>query len=167
MIRFTRYLMTIVVLTLVYCLTLASFDPLDIAFGAVLGSVLLVVSREFVYGPGPVRRPTPLQRFVAFFPFLAALIREVLLGTVQVVTITLGLRPRPKRGIVAVPIGERTDNGVSVWAIVTGLPPGSFFVDVDRERGVVFIHLIDARDPDGYRRKVADFYRRYQSKVFP
>ena len=54
-----------------------------------------------------------------------------------------------------------------MWAMVTGLPPGSFFVDVDRERGVVLIHVLDARDPEVFRRQQEDFYRRYQSKVFP
>ena len=163
----SRFLTTVAVLTLVYCLTLASFAPLDIAFGALLSTILLWVSHDFVFGPGPAREPTAVQRFFAFFPFAVALMREVLIGTVAVVAITLNLKPRPQRGIVAVPIGERTDNGIAVWAIVTGLPPGSVFVDVDWERQVVLIHLIDARDPDGYRRKAAEFYRRYQSKVFP
>lgn len=162
-----RALITIASLTLVYALTLASFAPLDLAVGALLATVLLAASRDFVFGPGPARGPSALSRLLAFFPFALALLREILLGTISVVLITLRLRPRPKRGIVAVPIGERTPSGIAVWSIVTGLPPGSFFVDVDRERGVVLIHLLDARDPDGYRRKVAEFYRRYQSKVFP
>jgi multicomponent Na+:H+ antiporter subunit E len=68
---------------------------------------------------------------------------------------------------VTVPVGDRTPTGVAVWAVVTGLPPGSFFVDVDRERGVVLIHVLDARDPEAYREQQEDFYRRYQSKVFP
>ena len=51
--------------------------------------------------------------------------------------------------------------------MVTGLPPGSFFVDVDRERGVVLIHVLDASDPEAFRGQQEDFYRRYQSKVFP
>ena len=52
-------------------------------------------------------------------------------------------------------------------ALVTGLPPGSFFVDVDRERGVALIHVLDASDPEAFREQQEDFYRQYQSKVFP
>ena len=70
-------------------------------------------------------------------------------------------------GIVVVPLGERTPSGVAVWAVVTGLPPGSFFVDVDRERGIALIHLLDAREPKAFREQQEEFYRRYQSKVFP
>jgi multisubunit Na+/H+ antiporter MnhE subunit len=68
---------------------------------------------------------------------------------------------------VVVPIGERTPTGVAVWALVTGLPPGSFFVEVDREREVALIHVIDARDPEAIREQHQYFYRRYQRKVFP
>jgi multisubunit Na+/H+ antiporter MnhE subunit len=56
---------------------------------------------------------------------------------------------------------------VAVWAVITGLAPGTFFVDVDRERGVVLIHVIDAGDPEAFRREQEDFYRRYQRGVFP
>jgi multicomponent Na+:H+ antiporter subunit E len=66
-----------------------------------------------------------------------------------------------------VPIGDRTPSGVSAWAVVTGLPPGSFFVDVDRERGVALIHILDASDPEAFREEQEDFYRRYQRGVFP
>jgi hypothetical protein len=31
----------------------------------------------------------------------------------------------------------------------------------------VLIHVLDARDPQAYRDQQEDFYRRYQSKVFP
>ncbi len=57
--------------------------------------------------------------------------------------------------------------GVAVWAVIVGLSPGTFFVDVDRKRGVVLIHVIDASDPEAFRRHQESVYRRYQSKVFP
>jgi len=40
-------------------------------------------------------------------------------------------------------------------------------VDVDEERGVALIHILDASDPEAFREDLEDFYRRYQSKVFP
>jgi multicomponent Na+:H+ antiporter subunit E len=167
----TRYVAAVVVLTLVYALALGSFRPWDLLFGAGLSTVLLFASRRFVFG-GAASRPggrglTLPGRVVAFVPFAAAVFREILVGTWEVTLVTLRLRPLVRPGIVAVPIGERTPTGVAVWAVVTGLPPGSFFADVDRERGVVLIHVLDARDPEAYREQQEDFYGRYQSKVFP
>jgi len=163
----TRYVAAVGLLTLVYALALASFDPLDLVFGAGLSAALLYFSREFVFGEGSGRGPSVLGRAVAFVPFAFAILRQILLGTWEVTLVTLHLRPLLEPGIVVVPIGSRTPSGVSAWAVVTGLPPGSFFVDVDRERGVALIHLLDASDPEAFRRDQEDFYRRYQSKVFP
>ena len=169
----TRYVAAVVVLTLVYALALASFHPWDLLFGAGLSAALLLASRRFVFGadgtaPRPGGRGLTLHgRVVAFVPFAAVVFREILVGTWEVTLVTLHLRPLVRPGIVAVPVGERTPTGVAVWAVVTGLPPGSFFADVDRERGVVLIHVLDARDPEAFRRQQEDFYRRYQSKVFP
>jgi multisubunit Na+/H+ antiporter MnhE subunit len=169
----TRYVAAVVVLTLVYALALGSFHTWDLLFGASLSAALLFASRRFVFGSdGTAPLPagsglTLLGRVVAFVPFAVAVFREILVGNWEVTLVTLHLRPLVRPGIVAVPIGARTPTGVAVWAVVTGLPPGSFFVDVDRERGVVLIHVLDARDPQAYRDQQEDFYRRYQSKVFP
>ena len=166
----TRYVWAVVALTLVYALALGSFHPWDLLIGAGLSAALLLASRRFVFGTAP--RPagrglTLLGRVVAFAPFAAAVFREIVVGNWEVTLVTLRLRPLVRPGIVAVPVGDRTPTGVAVWAVVTGLPPGSFFVDVDRERGVVLIHVLDARDPEAFRQRQEDFYRRYQSKVFP
>ena len=166
----TRYAAAVVVLTLVYALALGSFHPWDLLFGAGLSAALLFASRRFVFGTAPQpagRGLTLLGRVVAFVPFAGAVFREILGGNWEVTLVTLQLRPLVKPGIVAVPVGDRTPTGVAGWAVVTGLPPGSFFVDVDRERGVVLIHVLDARDPEAFRERQEEFYRRYQSKVFP
>jgi multicomponent Na+:H+ antiporter subunit E len=169
----TRYVVAIVALTLVYALALGSFHPWDLLFGAGLSAGLLFASWRFVFASDDTApRPaggglTLLERVVAFVPFAVAVFREILVGNWEVTLVTLHLRPLVRPGIVAVPIGERTPMGVAVWAVVTGLPPGSFFVDVDRERGVVLIHVLDARDPEAYREQQEYFYRQYQSKVFP
>jgi multicomponent Na+:H+ antiporter subunit E len=168
-----RYVAAVVLLTLVYALALASFHPWDLLFGAGLSAALLFASRRFVFGAdGAAPRPasrilTLLGRVVAFVPFAAVVFREIVVGNWEVTLVTLRLRPLVRPGIVAVPVGDRTPTGVAVWAVVTGLPPGSFFVDVDRERGVVLIHVLDTRDPEAFRERQEDFYRRYQSKVFP
>lgn len=160
-----RYVLVVAALTLIYALALASFHPWDLLFGAALSAALVFTSRRFVFETDP--RPGILRRAVAFVPFAAVVFREIVVGTWEVTLVTLHVRPLVRPGIVAVPIGDRTPFGVAVWTLVTGLPPGSFFVDVDRGRGVVLIHLLDASDPDAYRREQENFYRRYQSKVFP
>jgi multicomponent Na+:H+ antiporter subunit E len=167
-----RYVFAVVALTLVYALALASFHPWDLLIGASLSAALLFSFKWIVFETDsdsePVQsRPSLLRRVIAFAPFCLAVIWDVLVGTWDVALVTLHLRPLKSPGIVAVPIGERTPTGVAVWALATTLSPGSFFVDVDQERGVVLIHVIDARNPEAIREQHQDFYQRYQRKVFP
>jgi multisubunit Na+/H+ antiporter MnhE subunit len=164
----TRYVVAIFGLTLAYALALGSFHPLDLLFGAGLSTALVVVSRRFVFGDAPGGGgPTFLRRVAAFVPLSLAVFWEVVVGTWEVTLVTLHLRPLKSPGIVEVPIAEKTPTGVAVWAVITGLTPGTFFVDVDRERGVALIHVIDASAPEAFRCKQQDFYRRYQRWVFP
>jgi len=163
----TRYAAVVSGLTGLYALALASFAPWDLLFGAVLATVLVFTSRRFVFGDRPDEEVSLLRRVVAFVPFAAVVFWQVLEGTWEVALITLHLRPLERPGIVEVPIGERTPAGVVAWSVIVGLAPGSFFVDVDRERRVVLIHLIDASDLAAFRRQQEDFYNRYQKKVFP
>jgi multisubunit Na+/H+ antiporter MnhE subunit len=104
---------------------------------------------------------------VAFVPFAVAVARDVAVGTWEVALVTLHLRPLHNPGIVAIPIGERSPVGISVTALVMTLSPGEFLVDVDWEREVMLMHVIDATDPEAVRRTHEEFYSRYQKKVFP
>ncbi len=169
----TRHVAAVTVLTLVYALALASFHLWDLLIGAGLSAALVFASRRFVFDEGGAgSRPCGeargfLGRVVGFAPFSLLVVRDIVVGTWEVTLVTLHLRPLARSGIVAVPIAERSPMGIAVWAVITGLQPGTFFVDVDRERGVALIHVLDARDPDAFREQQAEFYRRYQSKVFP
>jgi len=167
-----RYALAVLTLTLGYALALGSFHPWDLLIWAGLSAVLVFSFGWIVFEPEPesgptARRPSRLRRVVAFVPFSLAVIWDILVGSWNVALVTLHLRPLKNPGIVVVPIGERTPTGVAAWALVTGLPPGSFFVEVDREREVALIHVIDARDPEAVREQHRDFYRRYQRQVFP
>lgn len=161
-----RLVLPLLLLTLVYALVLGSFYPADLALGAFLSGVLLVALRHFVL-PGEPAPSGVLGRVAGFFPFAAAVARDVAVGTWEVSLVTLHLRPLGRSGIVAVPIGGRTETGVAVSALVATLSPGEVLVDVDRGRGVMLIHVIDAADPGEIRRRHEEFYRRYQRRVFP
>jgi multisubunit Na+/H+ antiporter MnhE subunit len=163
----TRYAAAVAGLTVLYALALASFAPLDLLFGTILSAVLVFVSRRFVFGGRPDEEVPLLRRVVAFVPFALVVFWQVVQGTWEVALITLHLRPLERPGIVEVPIGERTPAGMTVWAVIVGLTPGSYFVDVDRERGVALIHIINASDPAVFRLQQEDFYNRYHRKVFP
>ncbi len=163
----TRALVSVALVAGVYLLMLASVDPLDALVGLVLATALVLGLHGFLFrGRGRPVASLP-RRALALVPFALAVVWDITKGTWQVALVVLHVRPVTCPGIVAIPIGERTDVGVATTALVATLSPGEFLVDVDRERGVMLMHVLDATDPDAVRARHDDFYRRYQRAVFP
>jgi multisubunit Na+/H+ antiporter MnhE subunit len=153
-------------LTAVYALALASAAPADLATGAALASLALVLLGRRLPAGATGRPGGLLRRAVAFPAFAVALLADVARGTRDVALRVLGLRPL-KPGIVLVPFGERSELGLAVSALASTLSPGSVLVDVDHQRRVLVMHVIDASDPDAFRSQQQRFYDRYQRRVFP
>jgi multisubunit Na+/H+ antiporter MnhE subunit len=163
----SRALLPTLFLALVYVLVLASLDPVDALVGVAVGAGVLAGAGRLAFE----RPPQPLghlpRRLLAAIPLALALLREITVGTWEVALVVLRLRPLAAPGIVAVPIGERTELGLAVTGLLTTLAPGTFLVDVDRDRGVYLLHVLDASDPDAVRAHEQRFYERYQRAVFP
>lgn len=160
-----RYVFALVGLTLVYALALASFEPWDLAFGAGLSAVLLLSFGRLVFGSE--WSPASIGRVAAFIPFAVAVGRDVLVGAWEVFLMTVHLRKPSEVGVVAVPLGERSDTGVAVSALVAAFTPGTLLVEVDEEERVMLIHPVNATNPEAVCEAQQEFYRRYQKKVFP
>ncbi|MBE2321037.1 Na+/H+ antiporter subunit E [Solirubrobacter sp. CPCC 204708] len=154
-------------LGLLYVLTLASTDPVDLVMGTVVGGALLLALGNRLR-PARTSDVGTITSRIAWFPVLiGAILFDVLVGTWDVALRVLHLRPVDRPGIIRVPIGARSERGIAVSALATTLSPGSVFVEVDHERGDLLLHLIDASDPDASRARLQRFYDRYQRRVFP
>jgi multicomponent Na+:H+ antiporter subunit E len=162
-----RAICAVLLLTGIYAGMLASGDPLDLLFGALLASGLLIGFRPFVAGGAALGPGALLRRVLAFFPFAGAILYDIFVGTWAVVLIVLRVRPLRHPGIVTIPIGARTPGGVAASAMATTLSPGTYLIDVDWEQGVILLHVLDASDPEAVREAHQRFYDRYQRHVFP
>lgn len=154
-------------LGLLYCLTLASADPVDFATGTLLGAVLLLALGRRLRSPARTGPAQSLHRAAWFPVFACAVVADVLAGTWDVALRVLHLRSVDRPGLVRVPFGPRTDRGVAVSALATTLSPGSVVVEIDEERREFLLHVIDASDADAVRAQLQRFYDRYQRRVFP
>lgn len=162
-----RFLLSLVFLVFAFCAMVSSFAFGDVVVGTVLSAAVLFVFRGFLFGGRPRPMPGLLTRIVYLPVFVWGAVFDIVKGTFEVLTVVLHARPLVKPGIVAIPIGERSRTGLAVSAIQTTLSPGTYLVEVDRERGVWLVHALDATDPDAVRKDREDFYRKYQRKVFP
>jgi multicomponent Na+:H+ antiporter subunit E len=145
----------------VYLLVMTSAKPADAAAGLLLGLVLAIALRPRL----PGRRPaTPgLAGLLALGPVLAQTAVEMARGTWR--TALFCLRGTGEPGFVEIPRGERSRHSVALWGVLTGEAPDEVPVDVDEERQVLIVHLLDASDPDAVRERHRRAYERVQRKV--
>lgn len=149
----------------VWMAVLASAAPLDLVLGLVVAGALVLVPAP---GDPIAHARVPVARRTLGVPRLVgAVVADVGRGTWDVALRVLHLREVEQPGLVEVPIGERTELGLAVSALVTTLSPGTVLVDIDRERGVMVVHVIDASDPDRVREQHARFYEDAQRAVVP
>lgn len=144
----------------------------------VLGSVALadVVVALFVGAFFALALPSSLELRgartalwqMALLPlFLIGVVREVLRGAAGMTFVVLGVRDWRHQGVLEVELDARTAIGITVSALVTGLSPGSVVVDIDYERRVMVVHVIDASEPARVQGNLRHFYERFQRFVFP
>ena len=153
----SRVITQALVLMGIYLLVMTSAKPGDAAAGLLLGLVLAVALRPRVR----VRRATPsLRGLIALFGLTAV---EMVLGSWR--TARFCLRGGGQPGFVEIPRGDRSRHAVALWGVLTGEAPDEVPVDVDEERDILIVHLVDASDPDAVRERHRRAYERAQRKV--
>lgn len=163
----TRFLLSVLGLTIIYSMFLLSAHNWDLIAGASIATGTVLLFRRHLFGNTWKPFPRFVQRTLALLRFAWFVYTDVIEGLWLVLSIVLGLRPLTCSGIVAIPLGERTENGVTVTAWAMTLSPGSVLIDVDWERRVMLFHFIDATQPEELRKKIQTFYERYQRPIFP
>ena len=158
----SRVLIRGAALAAVYLLVLTSVAPGDVLVGGLLGLGLAALLR-----PQHARRgaaPWPTRLGAAAIGLVLTLI-EMARGTWRVVRFCLGSPASP--GFVEIPRGGRSRFNVALWGVITGEAPDEFPVDVDDERGVLIVHLVDAHDPEDVRARHRRTFERWQRKLVP
>ena len=157
----SRVILQALLLMGIYLLVLTSAKPADAATGFLLGLVLAVALRPRLPGR---RSATPSPAgLVALVPVLAMTAAEMVRGSWR--TARFCLRGGGQPGFVEIPRGDRSRHAVALWGVLTGEAPDEVPVDVDEERDVLIVHLVDASDPDAVRERHRRAYERAQRKV--
>ena len=146
-------------LTAVYLLVLTSLHPADVVVGAVLGLAVAgkLRPRHAAAAPAPAVSPWGAAAM------LAQTAAELVLGSWRTARFCLGAPSAP--GLVEIPRADRSRVEVAVWGVLTGEAPDEVVVDVDEERDVLIVHLLDAADPDAVRARHAATHDRLRGRL--
>jgi multisubunit Na+/H+ antiporter MnhE subunit len=145
----------------IYLLVLTSTAPGDVLVGALVGLGLALALRPRAAG----RRTTIASpaAVVALGSVVFTTAVEMARGSWRTARFCLGLGGQP--GFVEIPRAGRSRHGVALWGVLTGEAPDEVPVDIDEDRDVLIVHLVDASDPDAVRDRHRRAYETAQHRV--
>ena len=129
----------------------------------VVGGALVIVLIFWIAPIGPnVEVPSDRGRFhpVAALVFSAVFLKELVIATWQVAVFVMA-PDRVRSGVVRVQLDVRSTRIATVVANAVTLTPGTMTIDDEvTEAGIVlYVHALDASDPEGIRKSVKAFER--------
>ena len=108
-----------------------------------------------------VRRPSALLRLLGLVSV------DIIRSNVAVGRIILGLGRRQRTsGFVNIPLELRNPYGLALLACIITSTPGTLWVNFDRQRGLLVIHVLDLIDEDDWIRTIKDRYERRLLEIF-
>lgn len=159
-----RGILTVAGLDAVYLVVLGRVSAADALAGAVWAALFLWWFHRQVFAGAP-RGAGYVTRLLAAVPLTAVVFARGAHGALRMALAAVRPRPGSRGGFVEIPFGERTTSGAAVSALFDSMAPGSYAVDIDEQRGVMLIHVLDASDEEAIRRDREAFYRRWQRRV--
>ena len=149
-----------VLLALAWSAITGSFSFHNFSFGFVLAIFALSLIREQVGSVGYFSRARRVISLLLLF------IYELVLSAWKVAVMVLSPRMDLKPGIFAYPLRVDRDFEITILANLITLTPGTLSVDVSDDRRILYVHAIDASDPDATRRDIAEGFERKIMEAF-
>lgn len=87
------------------------------------------------------------HRVWAAISLFGAFVHDLVAASLHVAGIVLALQRQYRPAIVAVPVDARTDWGVALFSYLVSLTPGSTCLHVADDRRTIYVHFLDAPDP--------------------
>ena len=122
----------------------------EFTFGNLLGGMLVAVA-VLVFFPLPSvtfggrLRPLALLAFVIRFNY------ELITASFHVAWLAVRPAAPPRSAIIGVPLRVKSDLNLTLTAEVVSLVPGTLIVDVNRETGTLYLHVLQVRGPEDLR----------------
>lgn len=149
-----------VLLALTWSAVTGSFSFINMAFGFFLAMGTLSLIREQVGSVGYFSRSWRMVSLALLFLY------ELVLSAWKVAVLVLSPRMDLKPGIFAYPLKVDRDFEITLLANLITLTPGTLSVDVSDDRRTLYVHAIDASDPDQARHDIAVGFERKIMEAF-
>ncbi|NJE42294.1 Na+/H+ antiporter subunit E [Thermococcus sp. GR6] len=162
--KISRYLYTVIVLSLIWLFLTASLDPQELGFGLLLSLIVGAFTYEIFTTNGLANlHPKRIAYAIAYIPyFLWAMIMANLDVAYRVLHPKRPINP----GIVECRTVLKSDVGKLSLANSITLTPGTITLDVDGDK--YFIHWIDVKDDsvEGASKSITEPFEKFLKVIF-
>ncbi|MFH2145602.1 MAG: Na+/H+ antiporter subunit E [Candidatus Omnitrophota bacterium] len=142
-----RRIILFLVSLLIWCLLVWVPDVPRLLLGILISIFVAVLTADlFVIRPQRIKHPLRYWYFV--FYYLPVFIWECIKANIDVAYRVLHPRLPIKPGIVKVKTSLKSDTGLTFLANSITLTPGTLTVDIDAERGILYVHWINVKEKD-------------------
>ena len=99
-------------------------------------------------------------RIWAGVSLLGIFLYDLVVASLAVARIVLAPHPRPMPAIVRVPVEARTDWGITLFAYLVSMTPGSTCLHVADDRSALFVHFLNAPDEGARAAEIKALFER-------
>ncbi|WP_320064552.1 Na+/H+ antiporter subunit E [Micromonospora sp. RTGN7] len=117
-----------------------------VSWGNLVGGLLVGAAVLLFFPLPPVTFGGRLRPW-ALLVLAGRFITELVIASIHVARIAVHPGYRPRGALIAVRLRVRTDLNLALTAEAISLVPGTLIIDVDREDGLLYVHVFDVRGP--------------------
>jgi multicomponent K+:H+ antiporter subunit E len=137
-----------------------SVDPPSILLAVIMALAAPQVMRVLRIEPVRVRNPGAILKLAAWVAV------DVLRSNLAVSRILAGNRKDRTSGFIHIPLDLRDRFGLAVLAIIITSTPGTLWVEYDRARGRLLMHVLDLVDEATWVETIKQRYERPLMEIF-
>jgi len=102
-----------------------------------------------------------LRRIWAGFVLFLMFAYDLVASSVTVAKVVLSPGRKHSPAIVVIPVDAKTDWGVALFAYLVSVTPGSTSLHVADDKSALYVHLLDAPDPEARVAGIKALYERH------
>lgn len=149
------------VLLAVWLLLQGSLAPLDVF----IGIVLAVLLPQLMVRLAP--EPLVFGNLRALLQLTALVLIDIGRSNIAVTNIVLGMHKKERvSGFLEIPLELTDRNGLAALAGILSATPGTSWIDYDRKRSVLTLHVLDLYDREQWIATIKNRYERYLLEIF-
>lgn len=149
------------VILAVWLLLQGSLAPLDLLIGTVLAVLLPQLMVRLAPEPLVFGNPRALLNLSV------RVLIDIGRSNIAITAIVLGLRKGERvSGFVEVPLDLTDRNGLAALAGILTATPGTSWIDYDRKRSVLTLHVLDLYDREQWIATIKSRYERFLLEIF-